>query len=362
MLSIKNCNDKIIEKNKQNKEKENNLKKEKIYNKKDLQNITNFYKYINNNRSDLSNQLENFEYLDSGAESNVYKCNFKGNNNKYIFKLIINKKREKRNKLEIIIARKLKHQNIINFLSFFPIKDNESDCVIMEYGTFGNLSNFLKNIIRKNYFSESMLCYIALQVLNGLKYCQNCKIVHYDLKPENIIINNQLHVKIIDYSVSLDYRNITSEDIQLNYCGTKFYMAPEVIKSETIKLKDINKIDLFSLGVILYEFAYCCYPFDLNHEDSKDTIYEKIMNNNLEINEDFEYSKYFVYFLKKLLEKDINKRININEALEHYWIKGADIIMNEKEKIFNANTFLANLITDSFYNFNNFLKEDKKNL
>ena len=51
-------------------------------------------------------------------------------------------------------------------------------------------------------------------------------------------------------------------------------MAPEVIKSETIKLKDINKIDLFSLGVILYRFAFCCYPFDLNHEDSNDTIYE----------------------------------------------------------------------------------------
>ena len=362
MLLIENCIDNIIEKNKQNKEKENNSKKEKTNNKKDLQNITNFYKYINNNRSDLSSQLENFEYLDSGAESNVYKCNFKGNNNKYILKLIINKKREKRNKLEIIIARKLKHQNIINFLSFFPIKDNESDCVIMEYGTFGNLRNFLKNIIKKNYFSESMLCYIALQVLNGLKYCQNCKIVHHDLKPENIIINNQLNVKIIDYSVSLDYKNITSEDIQLNYCGTKFYMAPEVIKSETIKLKDINKIDLFSLGVILYKFAFCCYPFDLNHEDSNDTIYEKIMNNNLEINENYEYSKYFVDFLKKLLEKDINKRININEALEHYWIKGADIIMNEKEKIFNANTFIANLITDSFYNFNNFLKEDEKNL
>ena len=360
MLLIENCNNNIIRNNKQ--KQENNSKKEKIINKKDLQNITNLQEYFKNNHLKFYNQLENFEFLDSGTESNVYKFNFKGNKNKYIFKLIINEKREKRNKLEIIISHKLKHQNIINFISYYPIKDNESECVIMENGSFGNIRNFLKNIIKKNYFSETMLCYIALQILNGLKYCQNCKIVHYDLKPENIIINNQLNVKIIDYSVSLDYRNITSEDIQLNYCGTKFYMAPEVIKSETIKLKHINKIDLFSLGVILYKFAFCCYPFDLNHEDSNDTIYEKIMNNNLEINEDYEYSKYFVDFLKKLLEKDINKRININEALEHYWIKGADIIMNEKEKIFNANTFLANLITDSFYNFNNFLKEDKKNL
>ena len=84
------------------------------------------------------------------------------------------------------------------------------------------------------------------------------------------------------------------------------------------------------------------------------------MNNNLEINENYEYSKYFVDFIKILLEKDINKRININEALEHYWINATDIIMNEKEKIYNPNILIVNLITDSFYNFNNFLKEDEK--
>ena len=79
------------------------------------------------------------------------------------------------------------------------------------------------------------------------------------------------------------------------------------------------------------------------------------MNNILEIFTDLG-SKYFLNFIKKCLEKDITKRISIDEALEDYWIKGANIIMNEKEKLYNADSFLINLIMDSFYEFNNYIK------
>ena len=272
-------------------------------------------------------------------------------------------KKEKRNKNEEIIAQKLKHKNIINCFGYFQIKENESDCVLMENGTFGNLRQFLKNTLKKNYFTESMLCFITFQILNGLKFCQQLKIVHYDLKPENIIVDNLLNFKIIDFSVSFDYSKIIDEEIQLYFAGTGFFMAPEVIKCETIKLKDINKIDIYSLGVILYRLAYCCYPFGLTHEDLKnyDKIYDKIMNNILEVNEDNNYSEHFVDFIKKCLEKDINKRININEALEHYWIKGADILNNEKEKLYNLNSFIGELLTDSFYQFNSYLNKKEHN-
>ena len=360
MLLNEEYKDNTSDKNKKHQKKDNYINKEKNneFSKEELQNIKYLSQYIKSNCVGLYDKLENFEYLDSGAESNVYCFNFKGNTKKYIMKLIIKEKRKKRNKLEIDISQKLKHKNIINCIDYIPIKENESECVIMEHGTFGNLRQFLKNILNKNYFTESMLCYISFQILNGLKYCQNYKIVHYDLKPENIIIDNMLNIKIIDYSISYDYSKIKDEEIQLYFSGTGLFMAPEVIKCQTIKLKDINKIDLYSLGVILYRLFFGCYPFCLTQEDSKDydTIYEKIMNNNLEIDVDYEYSEHFADFITKLLEKDINKRININQALEHYWIKGADILMNEKEKLFNANIFIADLITDSFYNFNQYLK------
>ena len=365
MLLNKEENNNIFGKTTHYQEKRNSLNNKNIseFSKEELQNIQNLSQYLKNNCPGLYDKLENFEYLDSGAESNVYRTNLKGNTNKFIMKLIIKEKRKKSNKKEIIIATKLKHKNIINCIGYFPIKENESECVLMENGTFGNIRQFLKNILKKNYFTESWLCYISFQILNGLKYCQNNKIVHYDLKLDNIIVDNMLNFKIIDFSVSFDYSKITDEEIELYFAGTGFFMAPEVIKCETIKLKDINKIDIYSLGVILYRLAYCCYPFGLTHEDSKnyDKIYEKIMNNKFEINEDYNYSKHFVDFIKKCLEKDINKRISINESLEDYWIKGADILNNEKENLYNINSFIAFLLTDSFYQFNNYLNKEESN-
>ena len=230
----------------------------------------------------------------------------------------------------------------------------------MEYGNLGNLYNFLYNTLKKDYYSESILCYITYQVLEGLKYMRKNKIVHYDIKPQNIIINSELNIKIIDFSISFDYHKINSDKIKLNFAGTSFYMAPEVLNTDEIELKNIHKIDIYSLGILLYRFSFGCYPYSLNHEDSKqcDKMYDKIKNNNLEFNnEDLGYSEFFKDFLKKSLEKDINKRINIDEALEHYWIKGARILMNEKEKLYNAQSFLINLIMDNIYNFNNYLKK-----
>ena len=57
-----------------------------------------------------------------------------------------------------------------------------------------------------------------------------------------------------------------------------------------------------------------------------------------------------------MLENDINKRIDINQALNHYWIKGGKILLNEKENIFNANKFLSYLIADHIKNFDDYIK------
>ena len=353
----------IVNNNKIKKEKNNKInenKNEINYSKEDLKDIANFTNFLKINNSNILDIIENFEFKDSGGESNAYKVDLKKCKKTCLLKLIIKEKREKRNKNEIIIANKLKHKNIIDLIYYSPIQNSESDFILMEYGQLGNLKSFLYNVLKKYYYSESTLCYIAYQVLHGLKYMKKYKIVHYDIKPQNIIIDEELNIKLIDFSVSLDYNKITSDTIKLNLAGTNFYMPPEVINAELIELKNIHKIDIYSLGVLLYNFSFGCYPYSLTKEDSKqyDKIYEKIMNNNLEINNDNnEYSNFFIDFLKKLLEKDINKRINIEEALEHYWIKGASLLMDEKEKLFNAKSFLINLIMDHIYSFNNYLQK-----
>ena len=307
--------------------------------------------------------METFEIkecIGTGSESFVFKAIHSKSKKPVAIKLILNNEEKTRNYSELNITNKIKNKNIITYYGVHELKKNELDCIIMEYAKFGNIRDFQKNILKRKDLSEQLLCYFTFQILNGLKYCNMCKITHFDLKPQNIIIDDYLTAKIIDFSVSLDYSKINSNKIKLPFRGTSFYMAPEVIKRKTINIKDLNKIDLYSLGVILYHLSFYTYPYNLNIEDVNDydKIYNKITSNELTFNnEDNSFSQHFINFLKKLLEKDINKRINIYEALNHYWIKGGNILFNEKEKYYNCSSYLINLVTDHIINFDRYIKK-----
>ena len=319
--------------------------------KNDISNVEKLVKLIEKRDPKFLELYEIKENIGSGSESVVYKVIYKKTNKVLAIKYLLNE--GKKNINEFNILHTLKNKNIINFFGVYEIKKIELDCVIMEYAKFGSLRDFKKNIIKKDYLSEQLLCFLAYQILNGLNHCHKCKIAHFDLKPQNIIIDEYLNVKIIDFSVSFNYSKIKSGKIKLPFRGTNFYIAPEVIKSQIINIDDMNKVDLYSLGVILYNLAFGTYPYNLNRDDDDyDKIYNKIENNKIELdNEDNCYSKYFIDFINKLLEKDINKRININEAINHYWIKGSNILLEEKEKCFNASCYLIYLMTDHIINF-----------
>ena len=317
--------------------------------------------YFKEKNKKFSETFELQELIGSGSESHVFKAMLK-NTKKIVCCKIIKKKNQKKikNYNEYKISKTLKNKNIIDTYGGTIIKEGETDCLIMEYAKYGNLKDFQK-VLRKKKLSESFLCFITCQILNGLKYLYINRIAHMDLKPQNIIVDEFLNIKIIDFSVSFDYKKIDLNEIKLPFRGTNFYIAPEVINNEIIKVNDLNKVDLYSLGVILYSLAFCNYPFDLIDEDAKDygKIYKKIMKEWKIKEKENNYSSYFIDFLQKLLEKDINKRININEASNHYWVKGGEILIDEKEKLYNSNFFLTKVINNSVKNFNDYLK--KKN-
>ena len=285
-----------------------------------------FNEYIQENKN---NFFENFEILDMigfGSESEVYKARIKNNKREVALKMISLKEHGMNCINEINISRKMKNKNVINYYLASELKKNEMYCIIMEYAKHGNLREFQKNLIGKDYLSESVLCFLTYQILNGLKYIHLNKIAHMDLKPENIIIDDLLNVKIIDFSISIDYKKLSSDTIKLPLRGTSFYMAPEVLRTDTIQVSDLNKVDLFSLG----DFKV--------------------------VDDDHYYSSHFLDFISKLIEKDINKRINIVEALNHYWVKGSEILLSQKEQIFNAGNFLGYLVTDHFKQFDDYIK------
>lgn len=301
--------------------------------------------------------IYDLKYIAEGGSSTIYEG--KINKNKAVVAIkVMEKEKNIHNSLnEVNIISRLRHKNIITTYGYSIDKNNKYNFIMMEKGK-NDLRNFHNKVLKRRISSETLLNFICFQILRGLFYLFRNNVVHYDIKPQNIIITDYLDAKIIDFSVSKYIGDIKTEEVQLNYRGTSYYMAPEVIKTKKIKLKDYHKIDLFSLGVMLYTLAFGERPFNINHEDTDDdeTIYNKMMTDwKVQNINGTEYSSHFIHFLNRLLEKDIEKRMNIYEALNDYWVKGGNILMEEKENIYNANVFLTDLITDHFSNFNSYL-------
>ena len=343
-------------------------KKDKVFiNKEQLKNIKEMEKYLVNNNFILSDNFELINYLDSGGESNVYGINIinKDKNGqihrkKAVMKAILLHNKEKETRRQIYISNKLKHNNIINLYGFTKLKD-DTFLLFMEKARYGHIRNFERKIIQKPNLSESMLCYFSYQILNAIAYSHKCKVAHLDIKLQNIVIDEYLNAKLIDFSISLNYEGKKKNDSIVLPCrGTNFYLPKEILESKKIKIKDLNKVDLYSFGVVLFNLAFSRYPYNLTHgdEDNYDEILRKMKYN--EIIFDKGYSPYFIDFLKQLLQTDIDKRIDIQGALNHYWIKGAQLLLDEKDKIYNANVFTSYLMTDHIGSFNEYINIPNK--
>ena len=329
-------------------------------NLENLSDITKISNYCSKNK-DFSENFELLEYIDKGSESVVCKALLKLKEPQKkltgILKIILKQKKEEK-KNELKIASKLKNINIINFYSSYTILKDESWCIFMENAKYGNLLNLKHKILKREYFSESMICFLSYQILNSIIYCHNCKIAHMDIKPQNIVVDSYFNTKLIDFSISINYKAKKPNDgIKLLPIGTSLYMPLEVISSQRIKYKELNKIDLYSFGVIIYILAFGKYPYELSYDDQDDyqKIYEKIFLNKIGINiENKKFSLCFYDFLTNLLEKDINKRISINEALNHYWIKGAKILQEEMMNLNNIDKFVQHLLCNHIKKFNDY--------
>ena len=307
-------------------------------------------------KKEAKKELQKFtlvDYIGSGSESIVYKIKLNDTNNYYVLK-VMKKHKNRSNVSELLISRKIKHKNIANTLCYYVDSKKKFDYIIMELGN-SNLINFSRKVLQRSTLSEAFLCMATYHVLQGLAYLHKCKIAHLDIKPQNIIINDYLDTKLIDFSISLDYSKINSQEIKLPYAGTTYMMSPEIIKRKKIKTRDLQKVDLFSLGVTIYILAFGHYPFEFTKGDDDEEIYNKINSGWKVTDEDNNFSIHFINFLNGLLEGDIDNRLNIRECLNHYWVQGAQLLLNEKENTYNANSFLSYLITNHFRSFEEYM-------
>ena len=173
----------------------------------------------------------------------------------------------------------------------------------------------------------------------------------------NILIDEYLNIKVTVFSVSMSYEK-NQKFIDLPLFGTSYYMSPEVLERKKILSEETSKIDMLSLGVLIYNLAFNDYPYNLSKIDSKNYkgILKNIVETNLEFPKNNAYSDMFKNFVKKCLEKDITKRYNIYQAKNDPWMKGYQIILDEKENLYNVEKFLTEMIVDNikqFYDYKN---------
>ena len=177
---------------------------------------------------------------------------------------IINKKRlinngdNERILNEIKIMTKLNHPNILKAFEVF--EDEKNYYIVMEKPTKGDLFNY---ICSKGRLSMEESSFIYYQIVNAVDYLHKNKIVHRDMKPENILLTKDMIVKIGDFGLSKFFKS-TEVKLQTN-CGSPCYSAPEVLRGN--RYKPIP-VDIWGVGIILY----CMICGELPFEDEKEDI------------------------------------------------------------------------------------------
>ncbi|KAF2877506.1 serine/threonine-protein kinase-like protein [Massariosphaeria phaeospora] len=213
---------------------------------------------------------------------------------------------EKQVRREIEIQSNLVHPNILRLFGHFH--DAKRVFLILEFAAQGEL---YKHLRREQRFPEWKAAQYIVQMASALKYLHRKHVMHRDIKPENILVGIHGEIKLADFGWSCHAPNNRRNTM----CGTLDYLPPEMLRGGGGKDNFYSeKVDLWSLGVLMYEFLIGEAPF----EDTQPMTQRKIVRG--------EYSvPSFVSseardLIKRLLVLDPEKRIALEEVERHPWI------------------------------------------
>ncbi|GMG21241.1 unnamed protein product [[Candida] boidinii] len=152
-------------------------------------------------------------------------------------------------KAEIDSLKDLDHINIVQYLGFEKTKDTYS--IFLEYVSGGSVSRCIRAY---GVFPEDLIRYLTKQVLEGLAYIHSKGILHRDLKADNLLLEPDGVCKISDFGISKKMENIYSNNSEMSFQGTIYWMAPEVITVKEHKGYSA-KVDIWSLGCVVLEMV-----------------------------------------------------------------------------------------------------------
>ena len=282
--------------------------------------------------------------------SNIYACKIEIVKNQNSTYQDIKKTEEKNllKEIEKSLSKTLKNVNIIKTLATFKDEfkiDNVMytiHSIFMEKSKIGNLNKFIqifnkgyicRNTINPNNYkikwifnlSEFTIKKFVNDIVNGLQYIKLAKLVHLDLKPENILLCREYILKICDFSL-LKIIDPESKKTNINF-STFVYQDPNVYNDEkSIETKNIYKVDLFSLGCIIYFMIFKKLLIDKNLKNynyiknTKINVMKCVENGIKEINENQEISKTLRDVMIGLLNPKIEDRIGLEELSQNKFL------------------------------------------
>jgi protein-serine/threonine kinase len=293
-------------------------------------------------------KLEDFSFIrliGVGTYGKVYVARKKSNNKLYAVKVLnksqfYNSKKQKRNiKTERTLLEKTDHPFLMKLNYAFQTK--KALYLITQFMSGGEL-NF--HIYIDNYLEEEKVKFYAAEIILGLNYLHQNNCIYRDLKPENVLIGKDGHIKLTDFGLSKLCEDFSCKTKTL--CGTPEYLAPEILFEKNYGIE----VDWWSLGVIIYEMLSGYLPFKiLPGERISKELYEK------KVKMFSHFTKEAKDLIKKLLRVNPEKRIGFNQIKNHNFFKGINWDSIESKKV--VPPFIPDENQSSSFNYFNSEKE-----
>ncbi|CAI6333242.1 unnamed protein product [Periconia digitata] len=229
-------------------------------------------------------------------------------------------------KEEIAIMKKLHHPNLVSLIEVLDDPEEDSLYMVMEMCKKGVVMQVGLEERADPYPQEQCRCWFRDMIL-GLEYLHAQGIIHRDIKPDNCLITDDDVLKIVDFGVS-EMFDKQGEMKTAKSAGSPAFMPPELCVAKHGEV-DGRAVDIWSMGVTLFCLLFGRIPFE---KHGMIELYQAIRMDQPEYDE---CDSDLLDLLCRLLEKDPQKRINMDEIREHPWVtrQGTDPLLPTSENV-----------------------------
>ncbi|XP_055388183.1 testis-specific serine/threonine-protein kinase 4-like [Condylostylus longicornis] len=210
---------------------------------------------------------------------------------------------------EIEIIRMLRHENLIKY--YDSVETTEKVYIIMQLAVNGSLLDLIR---KEKQLNDNKARKYFQQLINALEYCHSKGVVHRDIKCENLLFDENMNLRLIDFGFARGgmFPINNSPVLSETYCGSYAYASPEILKGVPY---DPHMSDIWASGIVLYSMVYGHLPYDASScKHLLRQVQVKIIFPRLPANVPIECKKLILKLLAPL-----NVRIQIKQIKQDKW-------------------------------------------